>query len=421
MISLIEALNYRCLRHISQPLGPFHVLVGPNASGKSTFLDVIQFLSELIRDELETAVKKRTPDFRDLVWQRSGASLELAVEATIPEDLRRRLAHREYDTVRYETRLGPDAETLENSILAEKVLLKRGHPRSDKRRESFASESIPVRDTILTPEGQQGTRTVIARADGRNGSFYPEVGEESETKWDGPWLHLGPSRSGLGFLLEDEGKFPISTWLKHMLIDGVESLALSSVRMRKPSPRGQPRRFRADGANLPWVIESLAVGEPGRFGAWADHLRTALPDLQVVKTIERPEDRHRYVVTRLRGGVDVPSWMISDGTLRLMALTVVAYLQEKDVLYLIEEPENGVHPGALQAIFDSLSSVYDGQVLIATYSPMIVGLAEPEHILCFTKDTEGGTEVVAGVDHPALREWKRETDLGTLFASGLLG
>ena len=36
MIRLIEALNFRCLRYARQPLGPFHVLVGPNASGKTT-------------------------------------------------------------------------------------------------------------------------------------------------------------------------------------------------------------------------------------------------------------------------------------------------------------------------------------------------------------------------------------------------
>ena len=41
MITLIEALNFRCLCYISQPMGPFHVLVGPNASGKTTFLDVV--------------------------------------------------------------------------------------------------------------------------------------------------------------------------------------------------------------------------------------------------------------------------------------------------------------------------------------------------------------------------------------------
>jgi AAA15 family ATPase/GTPase len=39
VITKVEALNYRSLRYVSQELGPFHVLVGANASGKSTFLD----------------------------------------------------------------------------------------------------------------------------------------------------------------------------------------------------------------------------------------------------------------------------------------------------------------------------------------------------------------------------------------------
>ena len=43
MITLVEALNYRCLKYARQTLKPFQVLVGPNATGKTTFLDVISF------------------------------------------------------------------------------------------------------------------------------------------------------------------------------------------------------------------------------------------------------------------------------------------------------------------------------------------------------------------------------------------
>ena len=68
MISLIETLNFRCLRYVSQPLGPFHVLVGPNASGKTTFLDVVAFLSDLISRGLDFAIAERTQDCRDPVW-----------------------------------------------------------------------------------------------------------------------------------------------------------------------------------------------------------------------------------------------------------------------------------------------------------------------------------------------------------------
>ena len=53
MISRVEALNYRSLRYISQPLQPFKVLVGPNASGKSTFLDVIALLSDFVVNGLD--------------------------------------------------------------------------------------------------------------------------------------------------------------------------------------------------------------------------------------------------------------------------------------------------------------------------------------------------------------------------------
>lgn len=50
MITRIQALNYRCLRHIDQWMSNFHVLVGPNASGKTTFLDVIAFLGHLVSE-----------------------------------------------------------------------------------------------------------------------------------------------------------------------------------------------------------------------------------------------------------------------------------------------------------------------------------------------------------------------------------
>ena len=75
MITQIEALNYRCLRYISQPLGSFHILVGPNASGKTKFLDVISFLSQLILDGVEKATHERVNNFRDLLWNGTGTVL----------------------------------------------------------------------------------------------------------------------------------------------------------------------------------------------------------------------------------------------------------------------------------------------------------------------------------------------------------
>ena len=82
MIRRIQALNYRCLRYVDVELDRFHVLVGPNASGKSTLFDVIAFLGDLVSSGLEAAVERRTTNFQVLVWGRPKHPLgfELAVE-----------------------------------------------------------------------------------------------------------------------------------------------------------------------------------------------------------------------------------------------------------------------------------------------------------------------------------------------------
>lgn len=68
-----------------------------------------------------------------------------------------------------------------------------------------------------------------------------------------------------------------------------------------------------------------------------------------------------------------------------------------------------------------MSSVYNAQILLATHSPVILGLAKPADILCFAKSSSGATDVIRGIDHPALRDWQGETNLGTLYAAGVLG
>ena len=160
---------------------------------------------------------------------------------------------------------------------------------------------------------------------------------------------------------------------------------------------------------------------PEKFQEWLLHLQTALPEIVGIETFERPEDRHRYLIVCYRNGIKVPSWLISDGTLRLLALTILAYLPMKDQIYLIEEPENGIHPSAVETVFQSLRSVYHSQVLVATHSPVILSAASSEDILCFAKTLEGATDIVSGDRHPALRDWKGATNLGVLFASGVLG
>lgn len=173
-------------------------------------------------------------------------------------------------------------------------------------------------------------------------------------------------------------------------------------------------------SNLPWVIEDLKKNTE-RFEEWVDHIKTALPDIITIDIIEREDIRHKYLRIRYNNDIAVPSWLLSDGTLRLLALTIPAYLSDFNGVYLIEEPENGIHPKAVEAVYQSLSSVYNAQILMASHSPILLAMVEPKDILCFAKNSDGSTDVVSGDKHPLLKHWQGEVSLSSLFSSGILG
>jgi predicted ATPase len=416
MITRIEALNYRCLRYIRQDLGPFHVLVGPNASGKTTFLDVIAFLGRLLTDGPEAAVVERTQNFEDLVWGRRHDRFELAIEAAIPENRRPALEHNWYDRVRYEIALGTEPDEGGIYLLEERVLLKVASAGPSRLHAVFPARTRPPK-TILTGAIERDTARFIIKKFPAGNDLFTREGHKG---WF-PALKLGPRKSALASIPADESTFPVATWLKDFLLEGVQEIALDSQSLRRASPPLGARGFRADGSNLPWLIDSLRRRSAKRFREWISHLQTALPDLESIRTVERPEDKHRYLVIGYRDGLEVPSWVASDGTLRLLALSLPAYLSDFSGVYLIEEPENGIHPRAVETMFQSLSSVYDAQILMATHSPVILSLADASIVLCFAKTEDEATDIVLGSEHPALRDWHGESNLGVLFAAGVLG
>lgn len=417
MITLVEALNYRCLRYASRRLDSFQVLVGPNASGKTTFMDVVGFLGDLANDGLETALTERSPTPEQLLFRGQGESFELAVEAKIPPRLRNLTKNPHLDTMRYEVSIGLDETGRQFELKAERLLFKLEVILPEGLLERFPSASPPP-DSLLSQLRKQNNKAIINKIPGGNDNFYSET-KPSKSRW-APSFKLGPQRSALRNLVDDEQAFPVATWFRNYLTGGIQKVALNSLVMRRPSPPTRISGFLPDGSNLPWVVARLREEQPERYQEWIKHLRTALPNLTGISTVERPEDKHCYMVYEYADGLKIHSWLVSDGTLRLTALTLPAYLADLQGMYLIEEPENGIHPKAISTAFDSLSSVYDAQVLLATHSPVVLNLADLDQVLCFAKDDSGATDIVVGSEHPALRKWQGEVDLGTLLASGVL-
>jgi len=422
MIILLEAKNYRSLKYISRPLDSFHVLIGANATGKSTLLDVIKFLSDVINLGIDRSIQERGAHFDELTFAAKGGDIEFAVEVKLPQYISDKFIEKKFSSIRYELKIGKQNDTFENSIKEENVFLLTSTAKF-KNETSILKLQFPefaeTENSVLVNKFKpKQSKRVISKKQGGNDNFYVETYERSGKGWI-PSFKLGIKKSALGNLPEDETKFPASTWLKSFLEQGVQMFILNSLLIRKPSPPGQSNLFKTDGSNLPWVIHNLSKDKK-RYKQWIEHIQTALPEILEISTIERLEDKHRYIKIKYINGIEVPSWLVSDGTLRLLALTITAYINLLPGIILIEEPENGIHPKAIECVYQSLSSLYSAQILLATHSPVILSLIKPKDLLCFAKTPQGITDIVSGIEHPQLSDWKGNPNLYLLFASGIL-
>ncbi len=421
MLRRVEIKGYRALSYVNVNLSEFQVMVGPNGSGKSTFFDAIKLLRDILNVGLERSIQgdhrfdvpMRAVDPLDLSWMRSDASIEIALMAELPEKIRKSLSNG-YSYCRYEITLKVAPELrLENETFW------LCHSLPSERKDSFLFPMpAAVPDRVCRPPGAQtpgGWRKVLSKkADTGNDYFRAETSD-----WN-TLFRLGPSKATLANLPDDEKKFPAATWFKGYLMEGVERLVLNAELMRSPCLPGPSRAFRMDGSNLPLVVNALQEKDASRYAEWLDHIRTVLPDVESITTSERPENRARYLIVRFNTGLEAPSWALSEGTLRLIALSLIAYAPDTPQAILVEEPENGIHPQAIEAVFQSLSSVYGRQVFLATHSPVILRCAKPHQLLCFRKAENGAVAVARGDAHHKLKDWQHGIDLGDLFAAGVL-
>ena len=423
IINRIQVLNYGCLRYVDVPMDRFHVLIGPNASGKSTLMDAIKFVSDVVRDGVSAACERRTANFADLVWSRPQDSeeqrFEIALEFDLPEDVRALIPlGPQFNRFRYQIAVGPDAETGLTTLQEERGALI-SERSSEARQLAMFPNPVSPPGTIMQRQSP-GTRMVFSKSETGRSRYHPETVEDPGRQGWRPAFNLGADRSAMSILPDNIADYPVTTRVLSYLRDKIMRLSLNSERMRQASRPGLGNDLQPDGSNVPWVADVLLEQSPKQANGWIGHVQCALEGFQSVKVIDRLDDRHKYLMLQYNNGLEVPSWKVSDGTLRLLALTMLAYMPASTGLYMIEEPENGIHPGALQDVFDSLSSVYDAQVLLATHSPEFVAIANVKHLMCFGKTREGIVDVIPGELHPRLRDWQYETDLGTFFASGIL-
>ena len=404
---------------------PFQVLLGPNGSGKSTLVDALAFVCDLQQTSLEGAiygdhrldVPTRAPDAQHLTWMRGGGPFEIALEARIPEELRKGLPDESLNTCRYEVAVATDGTP---RLTRETLFVRRDTEADDGQGPPNATSDLPIPKRHPPENDPRGWLGLMSFGEDRDFWAYlhpnlPDLRDPDEVmrrRRDGGRRAALASYAG-------ETDIPLVRWFFDLLAP-LQRICLSGEALRRPNPPSTTDGPGRDGSNLANFLHHFRQEEAKRYRLWMRHVREALPDIEDVRTHQRPEDHHRYLVVHYRNELKAPSWIVSEGTLRLLALTCLAYAPSPPAPCVIEEPENGIHPGALETVVQSLSSAYDRQIMLATHSPLIATMVEPEDILCFRHTPEQGTAVLGGHEHPRLKDWQGTADLGTLLASGVL-
>jgi predicted ATPase len=123
------------------------------------------------------------------------------------------------------------------------------------------------------------------------------------------------------------------------------------------------------------------------------------------------EDHERY-------GVDA----LSDGTLRAIALftAITQPAATLPQLIIIDEPELGLHPAALNLLIELIRSrTADCRVLLATQSPALLDLLRLDEVVVVEREDGGST--FKRLDADALQDWLNDYRLSELYDRGVLG
>lgn len=441
MITRIDATNYRCFERLGVPLSQLCVIAGANGSGKTTLLDIPVLVGDLLRSRnvagafMERLLDRgaRATSLSEIPFQAGRQTFTIGIEARLPENVRevttsqspakvKRDPSKWASHIRYELRLQVQ-EAHQLLVESEYLFL---FPMS----EEYESSRLPIQgensnqedwqfilrrnqiENILKPKIKIQPRLNRERKPSRMiGLVYSS--SERTTKVDADLTAFARLQ------YESQSEFVAGRWFLDLLLEGVLFFDPKWSDLRKASPPGLPKKLESSGGNLPWLALRLQQLDSDRFAAWVAHVRTALPQITGISIREREEDHHAYFRVHYEGGYEVTSSGLSEGTLRILVLTLVAYLDDVPPLLVIEEPENSIHPQAIDTILQSLRSLYEQQVWVSTHSPIVLADTQVSELVITRLDRSGAATAIPGPKHPRLAEWKGGIDLGSLFATGV--
>ncbi len=374
MLKKLAIRGFKSLADTSIEFPRLAVLFGPNAAGKSNLLDAVQALSRIgtlrtLSDALADPI--RGYPIEAFSFPAGGLQQLLGVPRasfSLEADL---TAGKDKDSYRFRIEIAMEPGSGRLSVADEYLaqLGAKGEPRGKPAIERVESH-LHIR---------RKSKPAHPRVEplGLNHSILSD-----------------PRLGGLEYRALERTRQELSGWRTYYLDP--------RVAMRAARPPSEVEDIGVLGGEIAPFLYRLRAEYPKHFQAIARTLRSLVPSVEDL-AVDLDERRGTLDILVRQSGIDYSSRIVSEGTLRVLALCAIAVNPWSGSLLAFEEPENGVYPQRLELIAQLLVSLaleQDRQVVVTTHSPLFCDAVlkharqRPEDIGLFNVQRDGAATAV---------------------------
>ncbi|MBI5488394.1 MAG: AAA family ATPase [Deltaproteobacteria bacterium] len=397
MLTRLHVKGFRLLRDvdIEFPSGVPLVLIGPNAAGKSTVLEVLDFLSSAVRDGLSEAVNRDRGGF-DLIRSAGFREpLEIEVAFTVGADVPAPFGDSAFEyQAHIDGAIGGGYRLVHEHV----VQMPFGNPAS--------------RDVLLQMASQGGRAFNVTT--GQSDEIHQEAWVEPIlrlVRHDTFYPYLSLVTRVLAGIRIYPGFYVLPQWARDAreTIHGPRDAAVVGP------TAGLDRR----GFELVKVLYDLQTNhEP----EWAELLAAFRAEYPTVKKIEFPADagggRIALAVRDERFG-RLTAWQMSEGMVAFLSLLAATLTPTPPAAIAFDEPDAHFHPSLIKRLAWLLERAAERTtVVVATHSDRLLDhLSDPAASVKTVEAGPNGT-VLRSLDPEALRAWRERYSLSDLRARG---
>lgn len=386
----LEVEGFRSLKSQTWSPGELNVLIGPNASGKSNLLRVLEMLSIGARGELGRYIQQEG-GMEPIVWDGQADRVRLRAKMT-PIPLYKDEVK---DALTYEltlARLGKSsAYRIDQEVLGN----------------FYKVETGEMRDPYKLLE-RDPHHAVVYSMDSKRFEAPPASVPEEEALLSAAAGPFTANRFVADFQKE------LSGW---RIYHGVRTDREAPI--RTPQVTRAETQVSADGQNLVSVLHSLYTGHRD----FEDEINTAMQAAfgDDFEKLVFPPAADQRIQMRIRWRSlkrEQSAADLSDGTLRFLFLLAVLANPSPPPLIAIDEPETGLHPSMFPIVAEyARDAANRAQVILTTHSPEFLDAFGQDVPATTVVERQEGQTLLRVVSGDELSYWLKQYTLGELYRS----